>query len=59
MLGFFFSKDRVKSFKDASNSDTELFAKFHSNMLDRGNISACSAYETRLYIYGYLQMQDD
>lgn len=46
MFGFFFSKDRVKSFKDASNSDTELFAKFHSNMLDRGIYLACSAYET-------------
>ena len=46
MFGFFFNDKRVKNFSDATKSDTELFAKFHSKMLDRGIYLACSAYET-------------
>ncbi len=46
MFGFFFNKKKVKNFIDATNSNTELFAKFHSKMLDMGIYLACSAYET-------------
>jgi len=46
MFGFFFNDKRVKNFSDATKSDTELFAKFHSKMLDKGVYLACSAYET-------------
>ena len=46
MFGFFFSENEVKNFADAQNSDTETFAKFHSEMLKRGIYLACSAYET-------------
>ena len=46
MFGFFFSKKRVKNFEDALENDTELFAKFHGKMLEKGVYLACSAYET-------------
>ena len=46
MFGFFFNENEVKNFADAQNSDTETFAKFHSEMLKRGIYLACSAYET-------------
>jgi len=46
MFGFFFTDKRVKNFTDATKNDTELFAKFHSKMLDKGIYLACSAYET-------------
>jgi len=46
MFGFFFSKKRVKNFEDALENNTELFAKFHSKMLEKGVYLACSAYET-------------
>ena len=46
MFGFFFNEAPVKNFADACNSDAELFAKFHSAMLDEGFYFACSLYET-------------
>lgn len=46
MFGFFFSADPVKNFDDALASDSEMFAKFHSGMLEQGIYLACSAYET-------------
>lgn len=46
MFGFFFNETPVKNFADACNSDAELFAKFHSMMLDEGFYFACSLYET-------------
>ncbi len=46
MFGFFFNEKPVKNFADACNSDAELFAKFHSGMLDEGFYFACSLYET-------------
>jgi len=46
MFGFFFSDKPVKNFADACNNDTEMFAKFHKGMLDRGVYLACSSYET-------------
>lgn len=46
MFGFFFNEKPVKNFADACNSNAELFAKFHSMMLDEGFYFACSLYET-------------
>jgi glutamate-1-semialdehyde 2,1-aminomutase len=46
MFGFFFNEKPVKNFADAANSDAELFAKFHSGMLNEGYYFACSLYET-------------
>ena len=46
MFGFFFNDNPVKNFADACNSDSELFAKFHTKMLDEGFYFACSLYET-------------
>ena len=46
MFGFFFNENPVKNFADASRSDAELFAKFHSLMLREGFYFACSLYET-------------
>jgi len=46
MFGFFFSDKPVKNFADACDNNTELFAKFHKGMLDRGVYLACSSYET-------------
>jgi len=46
MFGFFFNANVVKNFADAQSSDTEMFAKFHQEMLKRGIYLACSAYET-------------
>ena len=46
MFGFFFNVNPVKNFNDATKSDAELFAKFHSAMLDEGFYFACSLYET-------------
>ncbi|MFA6136691.1 MAG: glutamate-1-semialdehyde 2,1-aminomutase [Sulfurimonas sp.] len=46
MFGFFFNEKPVKNFADACNSDAELFAKFHSGMLNEGFYFACSLYET-------------
>ncbi len=46
MFGFFFNDKAVKNFADASASDSELFARFHRKMLERGVYLACSQYET-------------
>ncbi|NPA60165.1 MAG: glutamate-1-semialdehyde 2,1-aminomutase [Epsilonproteobacteria bacterium] len=46
MFGFFFNDNAVKNFVDATKSDAELFAKFHSGMLNEGYYFACSLYET-------------
>lgn len=46
MFGFFFSSKPVKNFADACDSDAELFAKFHSKMLNEGFYFACSLFET-------------
>ncbi|WP_434636120.1 glutamate-1-semialdehyde 2,1-aminomutase [Sulfurimonas sp. NW7] len=46
MFGFFFNDKPVKNFSDAAKSDAELFAKFHTGMLERGHYFACSLYET-------------
>ncbi len=46
MFGFFFNDKPVKNFKDAAKSDAELFAKFHTGMLEQGYYFACSLYET-------------
>jgi len=46
MFGFFFNDKPVKNFQDATESDAELFAKFHAGMLQEGFYFACSLYET-------------
>ena len=46
MFGFFFNDAPVKNFKDAQKSDAEMFAKFHTGMLQKGFYFACSLYET-------------
>jgi len=46
MFGFFFNEKPVKNFADACNSNAELFASFHSKMLEEGFYFACSLYET-------------
>jgi len=48
MFGFFFNSSEVKNFDDALKSDTEMFAKFHSKMLQNGVYFACSQFETGL-----------
>jgi len=46
MFGFFFNENSVKNFDDALKSDTDMFAKFHAQMLENGVYLACSQYET-------------
>jgi len=46
MFGFFFNEKPVKNFNDATESDADLFAKFHAGMLNEGFYFACSLYET-------------
>ena len=46
MFGFFFNDKPVKNFADATQSDADLFAKFHAGMLAKGFYFACSLYET-------------
>jgi glutamate-1-semialdehyde 2,1-aminomutase len=46
MFGFFFNEKPVKNFADACESDAQMFAKFHSMMLEEGFYFACSLYET-------------
>jgi len=46
MFGFFFSTEAVRDFDDALRNDSEMFAKFHSGMLEQGIYLACSSYET-------------
>merc|ERR1719396_34421 len=45
MFGFFFCEGPVKSFQDATASDTEKFARWHRAMLERGVYLAPSQYE--------------
>lgn len=45
MFGFFFNDNPVKNFKDALNSDTDRFAKFHQGMLEEGYYFACAQFE--------------
>lgn len=45
MFGMFFTEGPVKSFSDATSSDTEKFAKYHRGMLERGVYLAPSQYE--------------
>jgi glutamate-1-semialdehyde 2,1-aminomutase len=45
MFGFFLNPNEVKSFEDACTCDAELFAKFHSGMLNEGYYFACSLFE--------------
>jgi len=46
MFGFFFSDKPVNNFEEALQNDSDMFARFHKGMLDRGVYLACSAYET-------------
>ena len=46
MFGFFFSDVVVKNMEHADANDTQMFAKFHKGMLDKGVYLACSSYET-------------
>ncbi len=46
MFGFFFNDNKVENFNDALKSDTKMFAKFHSKMLENGVYFACSQFET-------------
>jgi glutamate-1-semialdehyde 2,1-aminomutase len=45
MFGFFFNDITSKNFDDALKSNTDRFAKFHSEMLKRGFYFACSQFE--------------
>jgi glutamate-1-semialdehyde 2,1-aminomutase len=45
MFGFFFRREPVRSFADAKESDTKLFARFFHAALDRGVYLAPSAFE--------------
>lgn len=46
MFGFFFNEHVVKNFDDAKKSDTNMFARFHQKMLEKGVYFACSQFET-------------
>ncbi len=46
MFGFFFNENPVNNFKDAQKSDTEMFAKFHQGMLQKGIYLAPSQFES-------------
>jgi glutamate-1-semialdehyde 2,1-aminomutase len=45
MFGFFFRREPVRSFAEAKESDTTLFARFFHEALDRGVYLAPSAFE--------------
>ena len=45
MFGFFFVDGEVKSFEEAIQSDTKLFARFFKEMLINGVYIAPSAFE--------------
>jgi glutamate-1-semialdehyde 2,1-aminomutase len=45
MFGFFFRREPVRSFAEAKESDTKLFARFFHAALDRGVYLAPSAFE--------------
>ncbi|AWI33886.1 glutamate-1-semialdehyde 2,1-aminomutase [Helicobacter apodemus] len=46
MFGFFFNENPVNNFKDVQKSDTEMFAKFHRGMLQKGIYLAPSQFES-------------
>ncbi|MEA1919823.1 MAG: glutamate-1-semialdehyde 2,1-aminomutase [Campylobacterota bacterium] len=46
MFGFFFNENSVSDFDDAANSDLEMFAAFHTEMMKEGFYFACSQFET-------------
>ncbi|WP_121756625.1 glutamate-1-semialdehyde 2,1-aminomutase [Helicobacter felis] len=46
MFGFFFSEQEVQDFQGAKNSKTDLYARLHQKMLQRGVYLAPSAFET-------------
>lgn len=46
MFGFFFNEKKVRNFQDALRSDTEMFARFHQGMLNKGVYLAASQFET-------------
>ncbi|MDE5602494.1 MAG: glutamate-1-semialdehyde 2,1-aminomutase [Helicobacter sp.] len=46
MFGFFFNENPVNNFKDAQKSDTEMFARFHQGMLQKGVYLAPSQFES-------------
>ncbi|PAF51218.1 glutamate-1-semialdehyde-2,1-aminomutase [Helicobacter sp. 13S00401-1] len=46
MLGFFFNEHPVTNFTKACKSDTELYARWHAKMLDKGVYFAPSQFET-------------
>jgi glutamate-1-semialdehyde 2,1-aminomutase len=45
MFGFFFRREPVRSFAEAKEADTKLFARFFHGALDRGVYLAPSAFE--------------
>ena len=45
MFGFFFCEGPVRNFADATESDTDKFARWHRGMLERGVYLAPSQYE--------------
>lgn len=45
MFTLFFNPDRVVSFAEAGKSDTQRFAKYFWNMIERGVYLPCSQYE--------------
>ena len=45
IVTLFFGKGPIRNFEDAAGCDTELFAKFHQGMLQRGIYLAPSAFE--------------
>ena len=54
MIGFFFSAEPVRNYRDAAQSDRELFNRFFWEMLDRGHYFAPSAFEA-----GFLSVLHD
>ena len=45
MFGFFFCEGPVRNFADATESDTDKFARWHRGMLEEGVYLAPSQYE--------------
>lgn len=46
MFGYFFTDKEVENYADALTSDLELFAKFHTGMIEEGIFLAPSQFET-------------
>jgi glutamate-1-semialdehyde 2,1-aminomutase len=46
MFGFFFNDEKVSNFDDALKSNLDMFAAFHTAMLEEGYYFACSQFET-------------